>query len=76
MADVELKSPRWFANCSTDDFSEPMKYVVNKFKPTKAFAISISLGASVMTQVLSKNEIKLNGAVCLNCPIKMEETCH
>ena len=56
MAGMELKSPKWFGNASEDDLCEAIKFLIDKYQPSKVFAFGISLGASCLTKVLAKNE--------------------
>ena len=63
----ELVTPKWYGNGSKDDFIQPINHVRHKFKPSKVYVIAMSLGASVMTHVLS--EMEFDGAVLVNVPM-------
>jgi predicted alpha/beta-fold hydrolase len=64
MAGMELKTPKWFSNGSVEDFTEAIKYLLDKHQPKKVCAIGISLGGSVLAQAVAKNEFKIDAAVC------------
>lgn len=47
-----LVTPKLYNMMSVDDFKEPMEYVCNKIKPTKAYAIGCSMGSMVLSNYL------------------------
>ena len=51
MAGAPLTSAKWYCNGSTQDMTEAILYLTEKYQPPKKYALGNSLGGSILAQL-------------------------